>query len=137
MHIKSMLTRTYYEASYYCHHRQRVLLVTQIRRREYLRAGEYSHAKGGPTSARGTLAGGKPGRAGRNVKQTAPLPTKTGTGETQFKVYTYKRESRYRLFVDVQSDIIAPRSADGDLSCQRQSAVGKGLPRILFGGTYR
>ncbi|EGN2975534.1 plasmid maintenance protein CcdB, partial [Escherichia coli] len=22
----------------------------------------------------------------------------------QFKVYTYKRESRYRLFVDVQSD---------------------------------
>ncbi|KOA25629.1 ccdB family protein [Escherichia coli] len=24
----------------------------------------------------------------------------------QFKVYTYKRESRYRLFVDVQSDII-------------------------------
>nr|AKE81021.1 truncated CcdB fusion protein [Plant multiplex genome editing vector pYLCRISPR/Cas9P35s-N] len=26
--------------------------------------------------------------------------------EHQFKVYTYKRESRYRLFVDVQSDII-------------------------------
>ena len=26
--------------------------------------------------------------------------------EMQFKVYTYKRESRYRLFVDVQSDII-------------------------------
>lgn len=25
----------------------------------------------------------------------------------QFKVYTYKRESRYRLFVDVQSDIMA------------------------------
>ena len=24
----------------------------------------------------------------------------------QFKVYTYKRESRYRLFVDVQSDIV-------------------------------
>ena len=24
----------------------------------------------------------------------------------QFRVYTYKRESRYRLFVDVQSDII-------------------------------
>jgi hypothetical protein len=24
----------------------------------------------------------------------------------QFKVYAYKRESRYRLFVDVQSDII-------------------------------
>ncbi|HDW7644731.1 TPA: CcdB family protein [Escherichia coli] len=24
----------------------------------------------------------------------------------QFKVYIYKRESRYRLFVDVQSDII-------------------------------
>ncbi|MBW0660465.1 plasmid maintenance protein CcdB, partial [Escherichia coli] len=24
----------------------------------------------------------------------------------QFKVYTYKRESRYRLLVDVQSDII-------------------------------
>ncbi len=24
----------------------------------------------------------------------------------QFKVYTYKRESRYRLFVDVQSDDI-------------------------------
>ncbi|EIQ7193558.1 plasmid maintenance protein CcdB, partial [Shigella flexneri] len=23
----------------------------------------------------------------------------------QFKVYAYKRESRYRLFVDVQSDI--------------------------------
>ncbi|MQK26704.1 plasmid maintenance protein CcdB, partial [Escherichia coli] len=25
--------------------------------------------------------------------------TRTGTGEMQFKVYTYKRESRYRLFV--------------------------------------
>ncbi|MHB9348656.1 type II toxin-antitoxin system toxin CcdB [Enterobacter vonholyi] len=24
----------------------------------------------------------------------------------QFRVYTYKRESRYRLFVDVQSDIV-------------------------------
>lgn len=24
----------------------------------------------------------------------------------QFQVYTYKRESRYRLFVDVQSDIV-------------------------------
>ncbi|EGO7490539.1 plasmid maintenance protein CcdB, partial [Escherichia coli] len=24
---------------------------------------------------------------------------RTGTGEMQFKVYTYKRESRYRLFV--------------------------------------
>ncbi|BBU78685.1 hypothetical protein EIMP300_00850 [Escherichia coli] len=34
------------------------------------------------------------------------LLTRTGTGEMQFKVYTYKRESRYRLFVDVQSDII-------------------------------
>ena len=34
------------------------------------------------------------------------MPTRTGTGEMQFKVYTYKRESRYRLFVDVQSDII-------------------------------
>ncbi|TXD29036.1 plasmid maintenance protein CcdB, partial [Escherichia coli] len=28
------------------------------------------------------------------------MPTRTGTGEMQFKVYTYKRESRYRLFVD-------------------------------------
>ncbi|EBS5404867.1 plasmid maintenance protein CcdB, partial [Salmonella enterica subsp. enterica serovar Oranienburg] len=27
------------------------------------------------------------------------MPTKTGTGEMQFKVYTCKRESRYRLFV--------------------------------------
>ena len=27
----------------------------------------------------------------------------------QFKVYAYKRESRYRLFVDVQSDIIDTR----------------------------
>lgn len=25
----------------------------------------------------------------------------------QFRVYTYKRESRYSLFVDVQSDIVA------------------------------
>ncbi|EBO4819382.1 plasmid maintenance protein CcdB, partial [Salmonella enterica] len=25
--------------------------------------------------------------------------TKTGTGDMQFKVYTYKRESRYTLFV--------------------------------------
>lgn len=40
------------------------------------------------------------------LKRTAPLQTKTGTGEMQFKVYTYKRESRYRLFVDVQSDIV-------------------------------
>lgn len=30
----------------------------------------------------------------------------------QFKVYTYKRESRYRLFVDVQSDIMT-RPGDG------------------------
>ncbi|HBY1516531.1 TPA: CcdB family protein [Klebsiella aerogenes] len=30
----------------------------------------------------------------------------------QFKVYAYKRESRYRLFVDVQSDII-------DTPCRR------------------
>ncbi|EAV4776652.1 plasmid maintenance protein CcdB, partial [Salmonella enterica] len=27
------------------------------------------------------------------------MPTKTGTGEMQFKVYACKRESRYRLFV--------------------------------------
>ncbi|ECV1604747.1 plasmid maintenance protein CcdB, partial [Salmonella enterica subsp. enterica serovar Kentucky] len=25
------------------------------------------------------------------------MPMRTGTGEMQFKVYTYKRESRYRL----------------------------------------
>ena len=29
----------------------------------------------------------------------------------QFKVYAYKSESRYRLFVDVQSDIIEIGSA--------------------------
>lgn len=34
----------------------------------------------------------------------------------QFKVYTYKRESRYRLFVDVQSDIIDTPGR----RCQRQ-----------------
>jgi toxin CcdB len=37
----------------------------------------------------------------------ARLPMKTGTGEMQYRVYAYKRkESRYRLFVDVQSDIV-------------------------------
>ena len=30
----------------------------------------------------------------------------------QFKVYAYKRESRYRLFVDVQSDIIETQAGD-------------------------
>lgn len=41
----------------------------------------------------------------RFIEMNGSLPTRTGTGEMQFKVYTYK-ESRYRLFVDVQSDII-------------------------------
>ncbi|STL33473.1 plasmid maintenance protein CcdB [Escherichia coli] len=42
----------------------------------------------------------------------------------QFKVYTYKRESRYRLFVDVQSDIIdTARATDGDPPGQCTSAV--------------
>ncbi len=42
----------------------------------------------------------------------------------QFKVYAYK-ESRYRLFVDVQSDIIdIPRATDGDPAGQRPAAVG-------------
>ncbi len=36
----------------------------------------------------------------------------------QFKVYTYKRESRYRLFVDVQSDIIDTPGR----RCQRQDS---------------
>lgn len=40
------------------------------------------------------------------IEMNGSLPMRTGTGEMQFKVYTYKRESRYRLFVDVQSDII-------------------------------
>jgi len=31
---------------------------------------------------------------------------KTGAGEMQFRVYRYKRESGYHLFVDVQSDMI-------------------------------
>lgn len=43
----------------------------------------------------------------------------------QFKVYAYKRESRYRLFVDVQSDIIdTPGRTDGDPAGQRPAAVG-------------
>jgi toxin CcdB len=42
----------------------------------------------------------------RFIEMNGYSPTKTGTGEMQFKVYAYKRESRYRLFVDVQSDII-------------------------------
>lgn len=42
----------------------------------------------------------------RFIEMNGSLPMRTGTGEMQFKVYTYKRESRYRLFVDVQSDII-------------------------------
>ncbi len=46
----------------------------------------------------------------------------------QFKVYTYKRESRYRLFVDVQSDIIDTPATDGDpppvhVCCQIKSPV--------------
>jgi toxin CcdB len=40
----------------------------------------------------------------------------------QFKVYAYKRESRYRLFVDVQSDIID--TPDGWDAGQRPAAVG-------------
>ena len=42
----------------------------------------------------------------RFIEMNGSFATRTGTGEMQFKVYTYKRESRYRLFVDVQSDII-------------------------------
>lgn len=41
----------------------------------------------------------------------------------QFKVYTYKRESRYRLFVDVQSDIIDTPATDGDPPGQCQPAI--------------
>ena len=40
------------------------------------------------------------------IEMNGSFEMRTGTGEMQFKVYTYKRESRYRLFVDVQSDII-------------------------------
>jgi len=36
----------------------------------------------------------------------APLPKKTGTGDMQFIVYEYKRASHYKIFVDVQSDIV-------------------------------
>lgn len=31
------------------------------------------------------------------IETTAPLPMKTGTGEMQFRVYAYKKESRYCL----------------------------------------
>lgn len=36
----------------------------------------------------------------------APLQMKTGTGDMQFIVYEYKLVSHYKMFVDVQSDIV-------------------------------
>ncbi len=36
----------------------------------------------------------------------ALLQMKTGTGDMQFIVYEYKRASHYKMFVDVQSDIV-------------------------------
>ncbi|TLI07491.1 type II toxin-antitoxin system toxin CcdB [Escherichia coli O25b:H4] len=42
----------------------------------------------------------------RFIEMNGSFADENRTGEMQFKVYTYKRESRYRLFVDVQSDII-------------------------------
>ncbi len=56
----------------------------------------------------------------------------------QFKVYTCKRESRYRLFVDVQSDIIdtpGRRMAVPLVSARLLSE--KGSPRSLPGDAYR
>ncbi len=46
----------------------------------------------------------------------------------QFKVYTYKRESRYRLFVDVQSDIIDTPGRWMVIPRQRPPAVRQSLP---------
>ncbi len=37
MHIISMYSGVHYEAAHHCHHRQRQLSVTEIRRRQYLR----------------------------------------------------------------------------------------------------
>jgi hypothetical protein len=42
----------------------------------------------------------------------------------QFKVYAYKRESRYRLFVDVQRTSSIPLAAHGDPAGQRPAAFG-------------
>lgn len=46
----------------------------------------------------------------------------------QFKVYTYKRESRYRLFVDVQSDIIDTPGRRMVIPRQRPPAIRQSLP---------
>lgn len=46
----------------------------------------------------------------------------------QFKVYTYKRESRYRLFVDVQSDIIDTPGRRMVIPRQCPPAVRQSLP---------
>ncbi|EEO0343612.1 plasmid maintenance protein CcdB [Salmonella enterica] len=50
----------------------------------------------------------------------------------QFKVYTCKRESRYRLFVDVQSDIIDPPGRRMAVPLVSARLLSDRVPRDLY-----
>lgn len=55
----------------------------------------------------------------------------------QFKEYTYKTDRHYRLIIDIQSYLIAPRPENSAPVVHCPVAVGKSLPRALSRWAYR
>lgn len=54
------------------------------------------------------------------IEMTAPLPTKTGTSAMQFRIYTYKRDERFRSGDFATDDCAANQcSLKGTVSCAR------------------
>ena len=96
------------------------------------------YAEWSPSSAYRTLKAEnqeKDGWKSPSLLKWGSFADENGTGEMQFK-FTPIKESRYRLFVDVQSDIIdTPGDVDDPLASARLLS-DKSL-RELPGGTYR
>ncbi|HCB1499405.1 TPA: hypothetical protein MYO83_002251 [Klebsiella michiganensis] len=54
------------------------------------------------------------------IEMTTPLPTKTGTSAMQFRIYTYKRDERFRSGDFATDDCAANQcSLKGTVSCAR------------------
>lgn len=62
----------------------------------------------------------------------APLQMKTGTGDMQFIVYEYKRVSHYKMFVDVQSDIVDTPGRRMVIPLIESHNLSEIVSRILF-----